>query len=240
MKTLDDDIRMIKKFEDFINKIDTACGSLLGEGDGTVYEKITVTEYKKELKVVETAYGEIKEGQLFILKSSFNYGRRKGLVYRIHEMKCDGKKLYHAYKLNGKLTKECTGRASANNHWPCINDRFLEWIKQGAIAWCELKEVKTPYEVEKVVKKTVKGEKGKDVSQNMKTTGFSNLTFKISEDTDTRTDENIFLVKVEEKLEREEYLKVNKYMKSIGGYYSKFKHAFLFKDDPSILLNVGV
>lgn len=50
---LEEDIKLIDKFESFINKLDTTCGGLIGEGDGTIYEKITVTEYKKENKVVE-------------------------------------------------------------------------------------------------------------------------------------------------------------------------------------------
>ena len=71
MKELEKDIKLIDQFEAFINKIDTTCGGLIGDGDGTIYEKVTVTEYKTELKPVETEKGEIQEGQLFILKSSF-------------------------------------------------------------------------------------------------------------------------------------------------------------------------
>lgn len=39
IKDLEDDIKLIDKFENFINKIDTTCGGLIGEGDGTIYEK---------------------------------------------------------------------------------------------------------------------------------------------------------------------------------------------------------
>lgn len=256
LEDLEEDIKLIDKFEAFINKIDTTCGGLLGEGDGVIYEKVTVTEYKTELKPVETVNGEIKEGQCFILKIGFNYGRRKGLVYRIHKTEYDGKVSYHAYKLNRKLTKECTGQADPANHWYVGSDKYdgLEkWIEKGSIAWCELQEEKTPYEVEKVVKKKVKaaktsknGKKGK-VNTEEKNTGASNqemnsvdvndYTYEVSEDTDTRTGEKIFLVKVAEKLSREEYINVNKYIKSLGGYYSRFKHSFLFKEDPTEKLN---
>lgn len=157
--TLEKDSKLIDQFEAFVNKLDTTCGGLLGEGDGTIYEKVTVTEYKKELKAFETESGSIKEGQLFVLKANFNYGCHKGLVYRIHETDYNGKKSYHANKLNGKLAKECTGRASRNNYFyigAADSERFLGWVAKGAIAWCGLKEVKTPYEVEKVVKRTIK------------------------------------------------------------------------------------
>lgn len=248
IEDLEEDIKLIDKFEAFINKINTTCGGLLGEGDGVIYEKVTVTEYKKENKIVEDTTGSIKEGQLFVLKSNFNYGCYKGLVYHIHETERNGKKHFHAYKLNGKLTKECTGNASRNNYWFIGSGDFeslTKWIEKGAIAWCHIEEVKTPYEVEKVVKKTIKTEKKTNTSTTMETaqteeTGVNAYTYEVSEDTDTRTGEKIFLVKVAEKLSREEYITVNKYIKSLGGYYSKFKHAFLFKENPAEKLNVTI
>lgn len=245
IEQLKKDDALIQQFEAFINKIDTTCGGLLGEGDGVIYEKVTVTEYKKETKAVETTSGSLKDGQCFILKTSFNYGRYKGLVYRIHEVGEVGKKYFTAYKLNGKLTKECHGLASQNNTWYIgTADTITKWIDKGAISWCELQEVKTPYEVEKVVKKTLRAEK-KPAQKNTTeatektSTDISNLNFEVSEDTDTRTNEKIYLVKVAEKLSREDYINVNKYIKSLGGYYSKFKHAFLFKEYPTKLLNIS-
>lgn len=61
----------------------------------------------------------------------------------------------------------------------------------------------------------------------------TNYTYDIKEDIDTRDSTKIYVVKVIEKLDRDEYIKVNNYIKSIGGYYSKFKHGFIFKDDPT-------
>ena len=246
LEDLEEDIKLIEKFEGFINKIDTTCGGLIGEGDGVIYEKITVTEYKEENKVVEDIAGNIKEGQCFVLKSNFNYGRYKGLVYCIHETERKGQKHFHAYKLNGKLTKECTGNASRNNYWfvgSGDSECLTRWIENGSIAWCHIEEVKTPYEVEKVVKKAINAKKKANTSTISETTQVEGTNvnayiYEVSEDTDTRTGEKIFLVKVTERLSREEYISVNKYIKSLGGYYSKFKHAFLFKENPTDKLNV--
>lgn len=246
IETMESDLELVNQFEAFINKIDTTCGGLLGEGDGTIYEKVKVTEYKTENKAIEDTTGSIKDGQCFILKSNFNYGCRKGLVYRIHATEYDGKITYHANKLNGKLTKECTGHANSNNYWfigSGEHDNLTKWIEKGSIAWCHIEEVKIPYEVEKVVKKTIKAEKKNTTMTEMtgattEETNVNNYTYEVTEDTDTRTNEKIYLVKVAEKLSREEYITVNKYMKSLGGYYSKFKHAFLFKENPSDKLNV--
>lgn len=240
IEELEKDIKLMEQFEKFINKIDTTCGSLIGKGDGTVYEKVTVTEYKTELKPVETANGEVKEGQLFILKSNFNHGCFKGFVYRIHETEYNGKKTYHAYKLNGKLTKECKGQAKQSNYWfigTKESNYLAKWIEKGSIAWCELQEVKTPYEVEKVVKKTIKAENVKETpatpSAQQAGVSFENCTYEIVEDVDTRTDEKIWLVKIKQQLSKEEYSQVNKYIRSIGGYYSRYKKAFLFRQNPA-------
>jgi hypothetical protein len=234
--------KLMDQFESFINKLDTTCGCLVGKGSLETYETIKVTEYKKENKAVEIATGNIKEGQCFILKTGFNYGCYKGLVYRIHESVYEGKTYYHAYKLNGKLTKECTGMASQNNSWNTFGDKFNKWIENGSIAWCNIQEVKTPYEVEKVVKKVIKPENEKNNNPTSKTKqpetiGTNDLHYDIKEDIDTRDNSNLFVVKVIENLSHEEYITVSNNMKVIGGYYSKFKHGFIFKEDPTRLLN---
>lgn len=99
--------------------------------------------------------------------------------------------------------------------------------------------------MEKVVKKTIKAEKKNTTSTTTETaqteeTDVNAYAYEVSEDTDTRTGEKIYLVKVAEKLSREEYITVNKYIKSLGGYYSKFKHAFLFKENPTERLNATI
>lgn len=237
MVKLEKDIKLVEKFESFINKLDTTCGCLVGNGEIEQFEKITVTEYKKELKAIETTYGSIKEGQCFILKAGFNYNRYKGLVYRMHESEYNGKKYFNAYKLNGKLTKECTGKANANNSWSYIDESFLKWIEKGSISWCDIQEVKTPYQVEKLVKKTLSNTiKTEKQDEQTTTLNENTYTYEIKEDIDTRDNSTIYVVKIIEKLEREEYIKVNSNMKKLGGYYSKFKHGFIFKDNPASLL----
>lgn len=49
----------------------------------------------------------------------------------------------------------------------------------------------------------------------------------------TKTGAKIWLVKIRNKLEREEYLQVQKRMKKIGGYYSRYVSAFVFDHDPT-------
>lgn len=155
------ELKTAAAFEKFLNKIDSAAGCMLGgNGKGYVYENIEVTKYKKENKAFECA-GSLKDGQCFIVKShSFNHGICAGYVYRLHEHDgVGGKKYYTAIRLNGKLTKELTGQANLANSFGYISssylDKFMGWFDRGVLAWCEIKEIETPYTVQKCVKKVI-------------------------------------------------------------------------------------
>lgn len=58
-------------------------------------------------------------------------------------------------------------------------------------------------------------------------------TFTITESEHTKTHEKIFLVKCLQTLSRDAYMNLNKQIRDIGGYYSKFTHSFIFKSDPT-------
>lgn len=102
----------------------------------------------------------------------------------------------------------------------------------------ECKQVEKVARIEK--EQTVPSTKEREQATQTEETSVNSYTYEVTEDTDTRNGEKIFLVKVAEKLNREEYITVNKYIKSLGGYYSKFKHAFLFKENPTEKLNVTI
>ena len=74
-------------------------------------------------------------------------------------MSMKGEKYYIAYRLDKKLKKQLTGNANPANCFGYISgsykERFLKWIETGALAWCEIQEVKTPYKVKKCVKKKI-------------------------------------------------------------------------------------
>ena len=61
----------------------------------------------------------------------------------------------------------------------------------------------------------------------------SGYTFKITQGEDTRDNSELWIVRIEETLSRDEYIRINNLMKKIGGYYSKFKHGFIFRFEPS-------
>ena len=61
----------------------------------------------------------------------------------------------------------------------------------------------------------------------------SGEAFTVTESEHTKTHEKIFLVKCLPTLSRDAYINLNKQMRDIGGYYSKFTHSFIFKNDPT-------
>jgi hypothetical protein len=237
--------KLIDQFNSFINKIDTTCGCLCGNGDIDQYKKVTITEYRTEIKVIEVENGSIAEGQLFILKTNFNYGHCKGQIFKIHETEYNGKKYYHAYKLNRKHTKECTGQADVSNHWSTFNEKFLKWIEKGTISWCELREVKTPYEVEKVVKKTVKAENKKPETElknkidETENKSVNNIEYEIETSEHTKTHEPLWLVKIKNNLSKEQFTELKHNFAILKGYYSTFTHSFVFKYDPTDKLKIA-
>lgn len=64
----------------------------------------------------------------------------------------------------------------------------------------------------------------------------SGYTYKITKGEDTRDGSELWLVRIVETLDRAKYIAENNAMKERGGYYSKFRKAFIFRFDPTDLL----
>ena len=60
--------------------------------------------------------------------------------------------------------------------------------------------------------------------------------FTVEESKHTKTGDKIYLVRCLETLTKKSYINLNNQIKQIGGYYSKFTHSFVFKNDPTELL----
>lgn len=245
----DKERKNILDFKNLILRFEQIANDMNGMGDGTeetakkaeaqeraeAMQKVTITEYKEENRT-EVITGAIREGMDFIMNLNFNHGSVKGTVYHIENIMGN---LILAYKYNGKLNKLCKGRASASNTFSVVISKMQKWIDEGSISFVKIVTIKTPYQVEKWVKqavpKTAKTVVEEDSSSEQEQP--SGLTYDIQKDVDTRDNSEIYVVKIIEKLSKEEYITANQSMKSIGGYYSRFKHGFIFKEDPSFLLN---
>lgn len=85
--------------------------------------------------------------------------------------------------------RECNGTANTANSFNVQISRLKHFIEKGTIAYCKLETVKTPYEVEKVVKVVEKPEK--ETAPNITKESVDNFT--VTESQHTKIGEKIFL-----------------------------------------------
>lgn len=64
-------------------------------------------------------------------------------------------------------------------------------------------------------------------------------TYDIKEGEDTRDGSKVWIVRIKEKLDKSAYITENRAMKKRGGYYSRFRHGFIFRFDPTEVLKTA-
>ena len=64
-------------------------------------------------------------------------------------------------------------------------------------------------------------------------------TYKITKGEDTRDGSELWLVRIAETLDKDAYIAENKAMRERGGYYSRYRKAFIFRFDPTEKLTGG-
>jgi len=69
-------------------------------------------------------------------------------------------------------------------------------------------------------------------------TMLSGLEYEVIKDVDTRDQSELYVVKIITRVK--DFKPLRQEMKAIGGYYSRFKHGFIFREDPTIALKGNV
>ena len=232
---------MLDSFNNLIARFNNICGGMVGNDgeEGYTYEVRKVTKYKTVYKFSEATNGGFVAGQCFQLKSNFNYGCCRGYVYRLVETTPG---TLRAYRVSLKSNKNLTGDANRSNHFGSFGvmgsdyfkEKFLKWIETGAIAWGEVVEVREPYEVEKTFKVDKNGKDYKTTNaapaNTEKTTDYT-----IKADTDTRDGSPLYVVTLNNRVDAETFAAIREEFKTNGGYYSRFKKGFIFKDYPEFI-----
>ena len=221
------------------------------------YEKVKVTETKTLLKMVEvTDRKTIQIGDYLVMDNHYGFwlvtdtGIRTG-TWKINGVSTKLEKNTFSYE---RVGAESRGYKKVKN-----TTRYYQWedlllrdIENGTTKIYELKEVTDTVDVEKWVKidKTKKASnKTKNVKQKEETKKESvteqheqkiktvlNHEYVITADVDTRDNSPLWVLKIVDKLSKEEYIQVSEKLKTVKGFYSKFKHGFIFKYDPTEIL----
>ena len=83
-------------------------------------------------------------------------------------------------------------------------------------------------------------EKPTETTQETTTeTGKETISYTITEDQHTQTGAKIWIVKPEKELNKTDFAEVKRKLATIQGYYSTFKHGFIFKYNPTEALQTG-
>lgn len=261
-KEISDDLRkVINDFKALILRFERVINSMNSCGDGTKeteqkaqeqqvkagYEKATVTETKTHLKMIPVNRNYIMVGDYItvahygcfwkVVSSHMQKGTWKGVKME---------KNAFTYEQVGKESRGYQALKNASRYYD-YEDRMLIDVEKGNTKVFELKEVTESIEVEKWVKidktkksynTTKKTEPGEKQEQSIVTESNETINheFTITADTDTRDNSSLWVVKIVDKLSTDEYKKVAEQFKALKGYYSKFKHGFIFKYDPTEVL----
>lgn len=194
--------------------------------DDRQYETVVVKEkVKKTRKVAKEIERptELKPGQLIRMNNYFSYGVSKGYIYKIESVTNVS---IMAMKMGRKLDKTVTSSNVRGNTFWAKRDNMEKWLDIGAVSFVEIVDETYYEERERTVKRPVKAETSIDGD-----TGFGE--YEVKEDIDTRDNTKIWVVKFAQKLERDAYKELAARMRTIGGFYSRFKKGFLFREDPT-------
>ena len=264
-RTLTDEQRkIISSFKSLILRFERVVNSMNGCGDGTKeteqqaseqrtkegYELKTVTEIKTGLKMVEVENKELKVGYYL----TFNYhggfwlitdtGKKTG-TWKVNEVPTKLEKNTFSYEIVGKASRGYQKLTNPKKYYQW-EDSLKREIEKGSTKIYELKEVTETVQFEKWVKidkskktyntKTDNKQETKETApkQTEKTVNHEII---ITADTDTRDNSPLWVVKLVNKLDSDEYKKVADQFKKLKGYYSKFKKGFIFKYNPTEYLS---
>lgn len=209
-------------------------------------QELTVVLKESPIEIYKTAEEASEEDELAFIKKAERHGLWNLTSWTREVFESEYKKIAEEhgnfYKIMNEATKavidDVDAFVNSYNYDDC--DGMIDYFDVNFyyLGCCE-----NNGENVKIVPKTARIKNTKNESKVAKEAtseniNFKDLHFEISEDVDTRNNEKIYCVKISEKLTREEYKQANEEMKARGGYYSRFKHAFIFKEDPSKLLGV--
>jgi hypothetical protein len=259
-KILDEKVvKIINQFKALILRFERIASGINSMGDGTKeteqeglknkknegYELKEITEEITHKKLIELDRKTFKVGDFI----TFNYhggvwqitdvGTRKGIYKGVEKIKDTIN-----YENVGSPKRGYQKLKNPKKYYD-YQEKIIKGIEDKKIKLYEYKEVTENITKEKWVK--IKSDKKinktntkinkVDVNKINISNNEFNYNYTLNEDVDTRDNSKLWVMKITDKLSREEYIKVSNYIKSIGGYYSRFKHGFIFKEKPENLLN---
>lgn len=265
LRTLsDNELKAVTDFKKLMSRLEEIANSEEKVTDGTAegqqaatqaknkegYEKIIVPITKKVIKPIQKDNITINVNDVL----SFDYHGHYWVVTNIYQNNKDVTCISYEMLGSAKRGYQRLGLGSlqGKRYYQPL-PRLQKELDEGKTKVYTLQEVEETTDTEKWVKidkskktynSTPKTDKEQETAKTndvneMDIININNYDYTITEDTDTRDDSAIWVMKIQNKLDKDEYIKVSVYIKTLGGYYSKFKKGFIFKIDPSQILNIN-
>ena len=244
--------KTVEAFRTLLQRIENIAAGVAPMGDGTDeteaegleaqakqgYEKVAVTETKEVIKPVKVDRLTIEEGDILTFSHHGGYWvvsdiwkNNKGIPCYTYESLGSGKRGYQ--------------RLKSPKRYYQTEQQITKGVKSGKIIIHTMQTVTESKEVEKWVKIQPQKTQKTNNSTSHKTPETATDSpepspvahaHTVTADIDTRDNSPLWVVKITDKLSREEYLQLAAQFKTLRGYYSKFKKGFIFRYDPSSVL----
>lgn len=206
-------------------------------------------ELKESPIEIYKTFGELTWEDKDALRRKMNHSRLFNLTsWSDEELKAEFERIWKEHGNYYKCLNEITEAVRADvdafvksyNYEDCdgMTDYFdVDFYYFGCIRdnGDDIKIVPKTARIKDKATKPAKASKGKE-SSNTTSNEIelkSGYTYHVAKEKDTRDDSDIWVVRIEETLDRDEYMRVKKAMGILDGYYSRFKHGFIFRYDPS-------
>lgn len=255
--------KLVEQFNALITRIDNIGNGCIVMSDGTEeteaegleaeakqgYEKVIVNEKKKVWKMIPVERSYFQAGDYITLPNHNHYWKieydymQKGTWQGVTEQR----KAF-VYERVGAASRGYQKLRNTERYYQ-YEFRMLKYLEEGKAKIFELKEVEEIIPTEKWVKidktkrtapktnnTTKQAEQQEQTQEQPGNNSILGYQYTITADTDTRDNSALWVVKIKDKLTKEEYVKVSEQFKKLKGYYSKFKHGFIFRYDPTEVL----
>lgn len=252
--------KVINEFKALILRFERVVSGMNSMGDGTAetektgleqqekagYEKVIKNITKKVIKPIEKADKTINindvlsfsyHGHYWIVTEIYN--NNKGQTCVVYELLGSEKRGYQrlsGISLQGKRYYQQLSRLEKEITEGKTKVYTLQEVEEitPTEKWVKIDKSQKPYNSKPQTKpEEPKTEPKTEQKQEQAITE----EYTITADTDTRDNSPLWVVKLNRTLTKEEYQKVSNEFKTLKGYYSKFKHGFIFRYDPTTVLS---
>lgn len=234
--------KAVNEFKAFILRLERIVNFGNSCGDGTQETEEAFQQQNEDEKMVKKTFEKVKkvvkpvkvERDFVKVGDYVNYKGNRATYCYWKVIDVNEERKTFTYEATGKKYQQLKNGKRYYNHLNKLNELYdifeLQEVEEVETVekWVKVKATKTTTK-----KETVKAETKEESAQE---NNINNVEFEVVEDVHTKTGEKIFVAKLIERVSKDEFMTILKKIKSLGGYYYKYKGGFIFSENPTELL----